>query len=440
MGAAERMKKAPAGTPTEGEREDRRSPGGLREIDNCRAVCLPPNRLVSSTTDRWTGAAHFSVMQATCVTATLLVDAPSQPCPQRRRRARRRLRQARLDPRRGPRRARVARRAGRSVLGLSRPGPPLREGELERFDVGDGRARFERTGHHHEHIVCSDCGQVAEVPGCLIDQARARGRAPHRLRGHRAPAHLLGHAAPAAARRPDAGAWPRRRRRAAPPAGRPLGAAAPRPASHRDGVRRRRDDRRGAVRDHAGGIRARSREAAAGSRWRSPPASRVFAVLERRIFHHVHVEDAICNPRAAEIGAGGITTHAFLDGLAIGSAFQISSELGLLVSAAVLLHAFADGLNTVTILLRHGHRHRTAVAWLAADAAAPILGAAVGLLTPLPDAVFAGLLAFFAGMFLYFGAGSLLPQAHRSGRNRVLVVSAAAAGIGLAFAPPLLAG
>jgi zinc transporter ZupT len=160
----------------------------------------------------------------------------------------------------------------------------------------------------------------------------------------------------------------------------------------------------------------------------------VFAGLERRVFHHVHVEDTICNPRAAEIGAGGITTHAFLDGLAIGSAFQVSSQLGLLVSSAVLLHAFADGLNTVTILLRHGHRHRTAKLWLAADAGAPIAGAAVGLLTPLPDPLIAALLAFFAGMFIYFGAGSLLPQAHRAGRNRVLVLVAAAAGIVLAFA------
>jgi zinc transporter ZupT len=159
----------------------------------------------------------------------------------------------------------------------------------------------------------------------------------------------------------------------------------------------------------------------------------VFAGLERRVFHHVHVEDTVCNPRAAEIGAGGITTHAFLDGLAIGSAFQVSSELGLLVSAAVLLHAFADGLNTVTILLRHGHRRRTAKLWLAADAGAPVVGAAVGLLTPLPDPMIAALLAFFAGMFLYFGAGSLLPQAHRAGRNRALVLAAAAAGIALAF-------
>lgn len=44
-------------------------------------------------------------------------------------------------------------------------------GSLKRVELGDGRARFERPGSHHEHIVCSECGAVAEVPGCLIDAA-----------------------------------------------------------------------------------------------------------------------------------------------------------------------------------------------------------------------------------------------------------------------------
>jgi Fur family ferric uptake transcriptional regulator len=44
-------------------------------------------------------------------------------------------------------------------------------GQLERIELGDGRARFERPGSHHEHIVCSGCGEVAEIPGCLIDRA-----------------------------------------------------------------------------------------------------------------------------------------------------------------------------------------------------------------------------------------------------------------------------
>ena len=44
-------------------------------------------------------------------------------------------------------------------------------GDLERIELGDGRARFERAGGHHEHIVCSHCGEVAEIPGCLIQTA-----------------------------------------------------------------------------------------------------------------------------------------------------------------------------------------------------------------------------------------------------------------------------
>jgi ZIP family zinc transporter len=159
----------------------------------------------------------------------------------------------------------------------------------------------------------------------------------------------------------------------------------------------------------------------------------VFAALERSVFRHVHTEDSVCNPRAGEIGAGAITTHAFLDGLAIGAAFQVGSEVGLLVSAAILLHAFADGMNTVAVLVRHGHRDRKALLWLGADAMVPVIGAALGLLLDLPDPLFAGLLGFFAGMFAYLGLGSLLPHAHRFGRDRVLLYLAAAAGIGLAL-------
>ena len=159
----------------------------------------------------------------------------------------------------------------------------------------------------------------------------------------------------------------------------------------------------------------------------------VFALLERSVFGHLHTHDTVCNPRAGHIGAGGITTHAFLDGVAIGTAFQVDAEVGLLVSVAVLLHAFSDGLNTVAIILRHGHSRRKAIAWLAADACAPVLGAALGLSISLPDPLLASLLAFFAGMFLYMGAGSLLPEAHRAGRDRSLVATAAVFGVVLAL-------
>jgi Fur family transcriptional regulator, ferric uptake regulator len=58
------------------------------------------------------------------------------------------------------------------------------EGAADRFEVGDGRARFERSGHHHEHIVCSECGLVAAVPGCLVDETAVAQRTGFAVRGH----------------------------------------------------------------------------------------------------------------------------------------------------------------------------------------------------------------------------------------------------------------
>lgn len=164
-----------------------------------------------------------------------------------------------------------------------------------------------------------------------------------------------------------------------------------------------------------------------------------FGLLERSVFGHIHTEDTACNPTAGHIGAAGLTGHALLDGLAIGSAFQASTSLGVLVSAAVLLHAFSDGLNTVTVVLSHGHDRGKAVAWLAADAAAPVAGAILGLFVTLPDLPLGAVLALFGGMFIYIGAGSLATSAHGSGRDRGLVAVMVLVGAAVAFGASLLA-
>jgi ZIP family zinc transporter len=160
--------------------------------------------------------------------------------------------------------------------------------------------------------------------------------------------------------------------------------------------------------------------------------------LERGLFGHVHSEDAACRRRSGHIGAAGLTAHAFIDGLAVGAAFQASEALGLVVAAAVLVHALSDGLNTVTVVLRAGHRDATAIRWLVADALTPLAGAAVGALIALPAFALGLVLAFFAGMFLYLGGLSLLPEAHRSLRDHRVVGAAASAGALLALLPALL--
>jgi zinc transporter ZupT len=63
----------------------------------------------------------------------------------------------------------------------------------------------------------------------------------------------------------------------------------------------------------------------------------------------------------------------------------------------------------------------------------------IGLFVALPPLILGGLLAIFAGMFLYIGAGSLAPTAHSSGRDRRLVAATIAIGVALAFAASRLA-
>jgi Fe2+ or Zn2+ uptake regulation protein len=55
----------------------------------------------------------------------------------------------------------------RAVAGLER------SGVLDRVEVGDGRARYESHQEHHDHVQCTGCGRLAEVPGCILEEAPA---------------------------------------------------------------------------------------------------------------------------------------------------------------------------------------------------------------------------------------------------------------------------
>lgn len=111
--------------------------------------------------------------------------------------------------------------------------------------------------------------------------------------------------------------------------------------------------------------------------------------------------------------ASGLSLHSFLDGVAIGTSFYVSFQLGLLVALAVVFHDFSDGLNTVTVLLRSGSSQRSAFGWLVLDSVTPMLGAVAAFVAEIPIWIVAFLLAFFSGEFLYLGATDLLPEAHR---------------------------
>jgi Fur family ferric uptake transcriptional regulator len=60
------------------------------------------------------------------------------------------------------------------------------EGVIQRVDLGDGLSRYEARRDHHEHVKCESCGRIAEVPGCLVEDAarEIEARTGYRLAGH----------------------------------------------------------------------------------------------------------------------------------------------------------------------------------------------------------------------------------------------------------------
>jgi zinc transporter ZupT len=143
-----------------------------------------------------------------------------------------------------------------------------------------------------------------------------------------------------------------------------------------------------------------------------------YTILDRFIVLHMHHDEEGVHthqksPRSL-VGAGSLSAHSFLDGFAIGLAFQVSSAVGAIVAVAVLVHDFSDGINTVNLVLKNGGTRRDAFKWLLIDAAAPVLGVIATFFIHVPESGLSLILATFAGFFLYIGASDLLPESHHS--------------------------
>jgi len=114
-------------------------------------------------------------------------------------------------------------------------------------------------------------------------------------------------------------------------------------------------------------------------------------------------------PASGALGRTTLLLHSLMDGLSIGLAFQVSSSAGWLIAVAVLAHDMADGANMVGLTMANGERRKAHI-WLLINAAAPLIGVAMGQAVRVDLGEFALILALLAGGFLYIGAAELLPR------------------------------
>ena len=160
----------------------------------------------------------------------------------------------------------------------------------------------------------------------------------------------------------------------------------------------------------------------------------------RRLAVHRHADAHDAVPAERRERAAGLAAawpligHSVVDGIGIGLAFQVSASVGITVAIAVIAHDFCDGLNTVSLMLRHRHSVRGALRMLALDALAPLLGVAATLAFSVPPQLLAPTLGVFAGFLLYIGATDLLPAAYgRAGRAAAALQLAGLTSVGAAL-------
>jgi ZIP family zinc transporter len=138
-----------------------------------------------------------------------------------------------------------------------------------------------------------------------------------------------------------------------------------------------------------------------------------FSLVERFFLTHHHHEGEEHGHIMGPIGAIGLVAHSFLDGAAIGIAYQANPKIGLIVALAVISHDFTDGINTVVIMLKNEQNVKNARRFLFVDAIAPVFGILVASFIVINQSVLAVILAAFSGQFLYIGAANLLPETYR---------------------------
>ena len=153
----------------------------------------------------------------------------------------------------------------------------------------------------------------------------------------------------------------------------------------------------------------------------------IFHFVEK--FFHIHAcENKECNNKKHStislITAIGLIVHSFLDGFSIGSGFKLDLLFGVLISIAVIGHDFADGLNTVSLILRSKNSDKKAVYFLIADSLAPVFGVIFSFFIDFPITFILLYLGYFAGSLLYISTSDILPQAHKeNGFLKTIILS-----------------
>jgi zinc and cadmium transporter len=139
--------------------------------------------------------------------------------------------------------------------------------------------------------------------------------------------------------------------------------------------------------------------------------------------HHVNLEIADCHDDCCSrphpmgwVAFVGMGLHSVIDGVIIGTGFEVGHDLGVLAALGVIAHEVPEGIAMIAILLHYGWQRKKAIQ-LTSFVALATPGAAIltfALVSNLPEHLLGALLAAAGGSFVYIAASDLIPESHRS--------------------------
>ena len=112
-----------------------------------------------------------------------------------------------------------------------------------------------------------------------------------------------------------------------------------------------------------------------------------------------------------EVKGGVVSSVALADGMAVATAYLTDMKLGVLTTAAVLLHEVPHHVGNMCVLLHCGVRRRSAMVMNVVAAASSLFGAIFVLLIGSKADSFASILVpFTAANFIYIATADLMPE------------------------------
>ncbi|MBN2145683.1 MAG: ZIP family metal transporter [Candidatus Aureabacteria bacterium] len=150
----------------------------------------------------------------------------------------------------------------------------------------------------------------------------------------------------------------------------------------------------------------------------------LFFILEK-YFYWRHCHNGKCDIHVfTYMNLIGDAIHNFVDGLIIGGSFFTDFHLGVVTTAAIILHEIPQELGDFGVLLYGGFSRKKALYFNLLSAMTAVLGTLIGYLFSTYMTAFANLmLPFAAGGFIYIAACDLIPQLHKQPDIKQAVLS-----------------